>query len=249
VNGRSMAKLTILSHNVFWFQGKPFESAEPGEHDEKIADELAAFYRGVGANVVCVQEVQSPRAADAMAERLGMAGAYCPGRTFPQYGGAVFGADVVDDSSRDGRTAQRFWQLARHAASGIEVCNIHLPSGRQEGRDRAPAIRVAELSDMLSVCGKTPDVLAGDFNERPGGAVGELLARHGYTDAAVAAGKPHLPTSMGGSRGDYLWLHERILHRLVGYEVPPREALAWTERPGKEYLSDHLPLWITLEPE
>ena len=141
---------------------------------------------------------------------------------------------------------QRFRQVVRlqHGGATISIANVHLPSGRQVGPERAAELRVAELRDMVDTLG-APDVITGDLNERPGGLVGDLLAGLGYRDAAVLAGQAHVSTNFGDGRGDYVWLHERVAERFVEYRVVPAEALA-TNAPGKSHLSDHLPVVVRM---
>ena len=88
------------------------------------------------------------------------------------------------------------------------------------------------------------DLLVGDFNKLPGGSVTQLLERYGYIDSAVFAGCPDVPTNIADGRGDYIWIHRKISNFLE-YHVMKKQDLACKNR-HKEYLSDHLPLWITV---
>ena len=91
-----------------------------------------------------------------------------------------------------------------------------------------------------------PDLVMGDFNEPPDGPVDKLLARGEYVDAAVHTGQTSRPTNLSGKRGDRIFVHARILHRLKAYGTLSAEDLA-LDSGGKTSLSDHLPLWIHLE--
>lgn len=247
-----MKPFLILSHNTFWFQGAPFPSDNPPEPDPNVLRRLCAIYRQVSPNVICLQEIQSQAAFAMVRDCLGMSGCYCPGTTLPQYGGAVFWRTGCGKPAQDCRQAahgnQRMWQVVEASAGGrrLLICNIHLPSHRQIGRAQAAAQRVAELQNLLRGCATQPEVIAGDFNEQPGGPAGAYLESQAYADAAVLAERAHLPTNTAAGRGDYLWLKRQDAGGLLAYNVVRQEDLAW-DQPGKQYLSDHLPLWITLK--
>ncbi len=188
----------------------------------------------------------------AVSECLGLPGEYCPGSTLAQYGGAVFwslpdGRAVLDSRSCAVAT-QRMWQVIEVDVGGqsLRICNIHLPSGRQLGQEQAALQRVAELDAMLRSCVPGPDIIVGDFNEKPDGPIGSFLARHGFVDAAVVAQRADGPTSIRGRRGDYIWLRRELAGRILAYGVTAKEDFS-CEDMGKEFLSDHLPLWINLE--
>jgi len=244
-------QLKILSHNTFWFQGAPYPMDEPGEPVMPILSALMGLYKAVGPDVVCLQEVQSERTFRLIADGLGMEGRFCPGSTLTQYGGAVLwkctGAYVVDSaSSKD--PPQRMWQIIEVSAGDgatLSLCNIHLPSARQLGRDASAKRRIEELSNVL-LGDDPPAIVVGDFNEQPGGPVAKYMSENGYRDAAALAGRAHLPTAPSGVRVDYIWVHSSLGDRVVEYGVMNREMLA-TDYPGKGYLSDHFPLWVTLE--
>jgi len=271
--------MQILSHNCYWFQGHPFDTDAPGAPHEEIFPALVALYRRIGADLVCLQEVQDEATSRRLAGELGMDGRFTPGGELLQYGGAVLwreggeaatrrvqvvgaaephdgpapgailkgaGGELVCDSGGADPPPQRMWQLIR-SASGLVVANVHLPSSRQLGRERAAAARVAEMESVLGA-DTSPDVVLGDFNEQPGGPVGRLLSSRGYLDAAVLHDCAARPTALGGGRGDQIWIREGLRGSLVEYTVPGAETLA-TGIAGKESLSDHLPLWVILDVE
>ena len=57
----SPATITILSHNVFWFQGVPFLTDRPGPPLTGVISGLLKLYRASAPDVVCLQEVQVPK--------------------------------------------------------------------------------------------------------------------------------------------------------------------------------------------
>ena len=162
-------RLKILSHNVFWFQGASFLTDKPGEPVTEILSSLAELYDTLRPDIICLQEIQSEITFHLVAAELGMAGAYCPGATFVQYGGAAFwkyrGTCVVDSQS-SAEVPQRMWQIIEVPvgdAEKLNVCNIHLPSARQLGQEASVKQRLKEISNVLrqDAC---PMVVVGDFN-------------------------------------------------------------------------------------
>ncbi len=252
-----MNTLTILSHNVYWFQGDSFAGDLPGPPQPAILTGLADMYRQVGADLLCLQEVQSMEAFRAISERLGMNGSHLPGGDLPHYGVASLWRAGRDASPRERRIRpQRMWQIVRvfdgsgrppieaRACGELTVCNIHLPSSRQLGNERAAHQRVAELAEAISVAPR-PAVVLGDFNEPPGGPVHRLLVREGYLDAAVLAGQAALPTTQGSGRIDVIWIRADLCGRLMEYGLSDSGRMA-TNLPDKRRLSDHCALWVRL---
>jgi len=241
--------MRIVSHNAFWFQGVPFTTDRPGAADEGVLAALVAVYRGLGPDVLAVQEIQDARTFDRLGGALGMAGTFCRGAELPQYGGGTFWRSgiLLADSRQAGAAPQRMWQVVRVPAGqeALVICHVHLPSGRQLGLSAAGARRRAELRTAM---GQTdpPGVVLGDFNEAPGGPLSGRLARAGYVDAADAAQDADRPTGPGGGRGDQIWVHRNLQGRLAGYGVLPAEAMG-AQQAGKQYLSDHFPVWIELD--
>ncbi|MBI3828714.1 MAG: endonuclease/exonuclease/phosphatase family protein [Planctomycetes bacterium] len=241
---------TLITHNAYWFQGMPFEGTAPGAPRAEIAAGLAKLYRKYGANALCLQEVQSNDAYAEIAVALGLEGQYRPGRTYAQYGGAVLWGQG-EAAANDGAAAapvERFWVKARLVlASGewLALANVHLPSGRQSSKDEAAQSRLAELRGMLGA-GPRPDVVAGDFNEPPGGGVQRLMEAEGYADLAVhfGHGETDTHTRKHARRIDYVWVREPLLKRARSYHVPEPAELALG---GGRYLSDHLPVVASFE--
>ena len=248
-----MSTLTVLSHNVFWFQGVPFPSDRPPEPDVEVLQRLCAIYRALHPDVICLQEIQSRKTFERVSGTLGMSGCYCPGTALPQYGGAVFwrgdGGREVRNSQEAAVKTQRMWQMVevQGGVGGVQICNIHLPSDRQLGPERAAAQRKAELEESIRNCGAGLDLIVGDFNEQPAGPIAVCLEQNGYLDAAVVSEHADFPTTIGGGRGDCIWISRKMGgDRMLTHGVARRQDLACMDT-GKSYLSDHLPLWITLE--
>lgn len=246
-----MQAVTILSHNTFWFQGAPFPTDIPPEPEAEVLKRLCAIYKEIKADVICLQEIQSRDAFEIVSGQLEMPGCYCPGTMLPQYGGAVFWrpgqGSLAYDSQTASRATQRMWQIVdiNNGDSRLRVGNIHLPSSRQLGPQDAQQQRIAELGDAISIREIRPDVILGDFNEQPGGRIDEFLKSYAYIDAAVLTERADMPTNLGAGRGDYVWIKKQHERRLVTYNVMQKTKLA-CQILNKEYLSDHLPLWITL---
>ena len=247
-----MKQLTVLSHNAFWFQGVPFPTDRPPAPDVEVLKRLCAIYREVNPHVICLQEIQDRETFEMVSEHLGMSGCYCAGTTQSQYGGAVLwhphGGRRIHSSQESAVKTQRMWQTVEVEGDDycLRICNVHLPSQRQLGGERAAAQRIAELQDLIRSCEPGLDLIVGDFNEQPGGPVGECLARHGYVDAAVLADRTDAPTSIGEGRWDYAWIKRQIGDCVLTYDVAGQQALACGDT-GKQHLSDHFPLWITVE--
>jgi endonuclease/exonuclease/phosphatase family metal-dependent hydrolase len=246
-----MKRLTILTHNAFWFQGVPFPTDRPGRPLPGIMEALVEIYRRLGADVLCVQEIRDEETFGRLAAALRMAGGYTPGGVLSQYGGAALWRQgrFLEDSRLQEPRPQRMWQLADvWAGQGppIRVCNVHLPSSRQLGAG-AEGQRLKELSCVIEREVR-PGVVLGDFNEPPGGPVCQYMAGKGYSDAAALTGQGFRPTGLGDGRGDYIWVERTLRQALMEYGAMPKHLTA-ANHAGREYLSDHLPVWITLDPE
>lgn len=248
-----MASCTVLTHNMFWGQGVPFASADPGDPVPCIVSGLAQIWKQRDPDVLCLQEVQSERAFNTVrtaiaALGLPADGAYTAGYEYPQYGGALFhrnGRIVTDSNASDARP-HRMWQLADipFGSDRLRIANVHLPSNRQLPPEQSAVKRVDELRDMLGIAGQ-PDLICGDHNERPGGGVTQFLTSRGYRDVAEITGDSSGSSLSGPKRIDYIWVSDRIADRVTGYGVIPAYELAVTCA-GREYLSDHLPLWVRI---
>ncbi len=247
-----MKKFTVLSHNVFWFQGAPFLTDRPPTADAQILKRLCGIYQKIDADVICLQEIQDRETLEAVARELGMMGCFCPGTALPQYGGGLLWhrdrGSPMHNSLGSRVHTQRMWQTLEVPGinSSVRIGNVHLPSSRHLGQEGAKAQRLAELEELIGSVEGDLDVIAGDFNEWPDGPVCKCLERHGYVDAAVLSGRPTVPTNLGEHRGDYIWVKRELSDCLLTYDVVGKETLA-CNLADKLYLSDHLPLWITVE--
>lgn len=247
-----MKQLTVLSHNAFWFQGVPFPTDKPLAPDGELLKRLCAIYREVNPDIICLQEIQDRKTFDMVSEHLGMPGCYCAGTTLPQYGGSVLWHPHVGRQIRDSQGAklktQRMWQAVEVDGNNLclRICNVHLPSARQLGAERAAAQRIAELQDLIRSCEPGLDIIVGDFNEQPGGAASEYLERCGYVNVTTLSGRADVPTNIGAGRGDHIWIKRQMASYVVTYDVAAKQELACGDT-GKQYLSDHLPLWITVK--
>ncbi len=242
-------QLTILSHNAFWFQGAPYEPPLPGAARAEIAERLAALYRRMPPDVVCLQEVQDKAAFEMIKRLLDMEGVYCSGAEHPQYGGAVFWR-----SGRPGLNAfaaglhpQRMWQVAETNGRlpACSIANVHLASWRQLGEEAAACSRIDDLNGLLQTVPR-PLVIAGDFNEGPQGTATAFLMQHGYLDTAVLTGQEIASTGVNKDRSDQVWVHESIADRVTSLVFGSWDDLD-ARALGLKSLSDHLPLWTTLD--
>jgi endonuclease/exonuclease/phosphatase family metal-dependent hydrolase len=246
---------TILSHNIYWFQGQPFDGGDPDGANPAIAPALADVWQHRAPDVICLQEVPDRNAFDQARTELSLrnmpaTGTYRPGSLYPQYGGALFyqNGHVVADSSNSLADVHRVWQAVQIETTDrnrLLIVNVHLPSKRKLGQEEAAKRRVLELERMLDIVGDA-DVVAGDLNEQVGGGVNEILESRGFHDAAVVSGQGDLPSSLSGRRGDYIWLNDRASDKLVGFGNIPADGITSVE-PGIEHLSDHLPLWAVID--
>ena len=249
-----MGQFTLLSHNVFWFQGMPFPTDQPPKPDTQILQRLCAIYRDLKPDVICLQENQSEETFRTVSEELEMPGSYCPGEELPQYGGATFWVSPrgkqIHSSRESALATQRMWQIIE--VGGVDFClrigNVHLPSQRQLGPQRSAAQRVAETLEAVNSCETGLDFIAGDFNEQYGGAVSECLEERDYVDAAAISDWIEKPTSIAGGRGDFIWMRKQASNSLLNYGVVGKRELECDDG-NKQNLSDHLPLWVTVEIE
>lgn len=231
--------MVIVSHNVFWLQGAPFEGTEPGEADEAVAGALCALYRRIGADMLLLQEVHSEAALRLLERSSGMKGTWVAGRVHAQYGVAALA---------EGPFEARGWREMGLEPSracmvlefeGVRMACVHLPSGRQEGKERAESLRVGELEAILEASG--PDVIAGDMNERPGGGVTRLLSDAGYVDV-VDERLGEAATNWVGTRGDYVWVKREMMERVASVRVAGGGEM---EAEGRR-LSDHWPVRLEI---
>lgn len=240
--------LTIVTHNTYWLQGMPFEGTSPGAANPEITAGLAGLYRTLQPDVLCLQEIQSAEAAAMLAQALDMAHHYRAGQTYAQYGGACCfrRGGVASEDAAAARRPERFWFKLSipDAAGALVICNVHLPSGRQSSPEAAAQARLDELRGMLEAPHR-PDIVCGDFNAPPGGALQAFMEAQGFADPAPAFGCGELDTHTRrhARRIDYVWVRNALMPRVTNYAVAEPAALAL---PGGGYLSDHLPVAVIL---
>lgn len=240
--------LSIVSHNVLWFQGYPFEGDQPGEPDDRVLEALLALYEEHEPDLLCLQEVQDAATTDRVKEALRFEGHHTPASAHPRYGGGIFwrvGRVATDSSTMPG--AQRMWQILempRPEGPALRVANVHLTSDKMAGADEAGSIRLDEIEAVLSAV-PGPQIIAGDFNEGPGGSVADFLERRGYNDVAEVTGYEIESTGAGKPRSDQIWIAAGLEDSIDHFEYGTWTKLE-TTIPGKRYLSDHLPLFLRL---
>ncbi|GMW02304.1 MAG: hypothetical protein AMXMBFR84_34400 [Candidatus Hydrogenedentota bacterium] len=253
-----MSIFSLVSHNVFWFQGSPFAPEQPGMPDPAIMLDLLRLYQVHSPDVYCLQEIQDIVCFDLLRKHLAMNGAFCSGRKRPQYGGAIFWSHGrhISDSSGHEPAPHRMWQVAEVMTRGnpiIRLANVHLTSARYLAQDEAAIERVAEIESLLKA-GEV-DIVAGDFNEGPRLGVALRLEAAGYVDAAVVSGVSLESTGVGKSRSDQIWLRGDWASHVESFGYVDWDELRISGNSAKTFqakgnhaghLSDHLPLWLKL---
>jgi len=91
-----------------------------------------------------------------------------------------------------------------------------------------------------------PGLVCGDFNEPPGGGVQQLMEARGFVDLAprFGFGAADTHTSKRSRCVDYIWAQAALVPRVKSFRLAEPAELALD---GGRYLSDHLPLVVTLE--
>ena len=134
--------MTLLSHNVFWFQGVPFETDRPGDPCIEIMESLISLYRRIGPDVLCLQEVQRQAVFDEVARRAGYDGHYTEGSTLRPYGGAMlWRKGRVVETSTQGDGTQRVVEMGRatRATPDIVMGDLNEPPDGEVDRLLAEA--------------------------------------------------------------------------------------------------------------
>lgn len=238
---------------------------------------IAAHLRAEGADVVALQEVQWHQARR-IARTLGARSVdwgfkHWPLRTWPE-GMAIIGVTV--EARGTTRALSHGWKLwswrrrilqvariAPPASPDWTLVNVHLTPHGQIG------LRAVETATVLEVVAAStePVVVAGDFNERPDGAVHRQLATAGLRDGWAVrlvpestgdgpeAGRPQRrpdpwPTNWHGwTRGttepptrqlDYVYATAGV--HMLDVRTPPLDDLARFAA-----ISDHLPVTAVFE--
>ena len=245
------AMLTIVTHNAYWFQAHPtLWPEERARAVPEVLDALAGVYAAQQPDLVCLQEVPDEQAARALAQRLGMAYVFAPGRVRREYGSAVLtplaAAEVSVVTDQLG-PAERSWLRAvvpTDDGEDFSVMAAHLPSNRFAPFEQAELQRVAELRCAMAAFGQA-DVVMGDFNSRAADAPCQFMREQGYVDASDAAGKAELKARFD-VRVDYIWVREAVADRVVDYWVLGPEQCSADLGGQRRCLSDHLPQVVVL---
>lgn len=221
---------------------------------------VAAHAAAVGADVLVLQEVQWHQARR-LARHLGArsrrwAFKHWPVRTWPE-GMAVIGVTLpVRARGRALTHRWRPWSWRRRIMVVGTVAGLRLLLVDLHLSTRPPEARRAEVDAALwrVAAHAGPAVVAGDLNERPGGAVQEALVAAGLRDAWLASGGDPAggftnwrgwepgTTRPPTKRIDYVWASTGIDVVEVSLPAPGDPGFGTFAR-----LSDHLPLTAVLE--
>ena len=235
--------MTLVSHNAYWFQGAPsLWGQERAQAHPRVVDALAALYRRLAPDVLCLQEVPSEDITRRLAGDLGMQAVFAVGGKRTAYGGAVlwhgFEAEIEDLTQiRGGPAFERMCLVLRSTGpEGLTIVNVHLSSNRFAADGDGDTVRLSELETLFAAC-PMPDVVVGDFNAAVGGNVYNSMTARGYVECGTQACLMMTPRER---RVDYVWIHPST--RLES--VPPAiEASHFgLENDSSAQLSDHPPI-------
>lgn len=243
----SAMTITLISHNTYWFQGAPsLWGQERTQAHPRVLHALAALYRRLAPDVLCLQEVPSNDVATRLARDLNMQVAFAQGGARTQYGGAVlwrgFEADAEDLTRAGGGTAFERMCLGLRGAGpeGLNIVNVHLSSNRFAPDGEGDRVRLAELAALFASC-PAPDIVVGDFNATPGGTVYTSMATRGFVECGTQACREVVPKKR---RVDYVWIRsatrletEPLLFEPSGFELDADSGIQ---------LSDHPPVAVHL---
>jgi endonuclease/exonuclease/phosphatase family metal-dependent hydrolase len=239
-----------VSLNVYWLQGYPHEADMPGPPNERIVDELAALLHSADADALCLQELQDADVYARLSAGAGMEGAWIPGGEEPHYGGAVLWrrGQLLGSSSRVSPPARRVWLNASipFGTDTLSICCVHLVSNKMGGAQAEP-LRERDLQSLLTHAGEA-DIIAGDFNEGPGGGASAMLDDAGFVDAAEHTSYACCSTGIKKPRSDQIWVRRTAASRIADFGVVSWERFR-APCAGKAFLSDHLPLWLDMRKE
>lgn len=238
--------MRILTLNAFWFQGVPYAGSDPGDPRPEIVEGIRRKLVGTTADVLCLQEIQSPRAFEGLSEVFGSAGwvhgLYEPGYELRPYGVAVLSRLPLEKLGGSCDCApgeiQRAYLCFR--AGGRTLVNSHLPSGRQLGPEASARKRASEVATIADRHG-VPDVWCGDFNERSGGDVEAWFERSGFVDAGSSMPEDHPYWEF--RKIDFIRVRRELLPSSRGFSFLPRDEFLG---PEGQPLSDHYPIWVDI---
>lgn len=264
--GRIAPAMTIrvLTWNLLGCRGFPRDAGGPVAFPEVQPGLLAALATRLAAwriDLAILQETPPEAAVREVARQAGMQAAYFPaqvagGTTWPfGFPGAVLARcplhDVHDRAAAvrtpgDARF-HRHWGTvtAQLAGAPLRLAGTHL-CANWGGVDRE-ATRLAELDLLLA--DEPVELIAGDFNSRPGEAPPARMRAAGWRDAWQEGGGAGdgltSDTRQRMQRIDYLWLAAQAPWRVRGVQVP--DDLLVQMDGGEVLLSDHFPVLAELE--
>lgn len=194
-------------------------------------DRVADVIRRIGPDAAALNEVRRGHARR-LARLTGLHVTFGETLRRPRYGNAVL-SKQRPTALRSARftvvpPAEPRGMVAVTLVSGLVVAAVHLGLSREE-RDR-------QSSELLAaVEGATPLIVAGDFNERPGGPAVQLLGAHlrDSFDGTDAQEDPTFPATDPRIRIDYVFVSPDI--RVVSAAVL------------QDVASDHLPVVVDVE--
>ena len=241
--------MKILSNNIYWLQGYPSASNAPDPAKPSVLKELINIYQQINPDIVCLQEIQDQKTFEMLRDALHKSGVYCPGNNFPSYGGACFATTVntLNNSSMNKDNSDRFWLMAQLASGPktFTLMTLHLPSNLSRDHESATQKRQEELNSILH--DHTPDIICGDFNQRPNNQLSEFMDSHSYCDAAVITNNQDLSSCpKTGTRIDHFWVKKEHAHKINSLSnVAPMHFRSHAE--DRMYISDHLPIILDID--
>ncbi|PCJ57603.1 MAG: hypothetical protein COA79_15265 [Planctomycetota bacterium] len=241
--------MKIITNNIFWLQGYPSPNNAPDEPEILILKELVELYSNIQPDILCLQEIQNDKTFQLINSSFNMKGLYTKGKAKPHYGGAIFSDYIehIDNSNASDLDVERFWELVsfNDNKSSIEILNLHLPSDRFNENEKAHDKRCSELESILSK--SNPDIICGDFNQRPNKQLTKIMNNSGYYDVAEHTHNQDLATCpKSGTRLDYFWIKTEHLIKVQSLDtIFPNKF--YSKVANRIYISDHLPLILNID--
>ena len=244
--------ITLITHNVYWFQGCPRRWSDDQRRPHPgVVEEFVRLYEELRPDVLCLQEVPSRQVVDTLQTHLDMDGHYVPGGIRTEYGGAVLWRDLevsTQDLSRTvvcpDRVFERMCMQVQIPVQGkiLNLVNVHLSSDRYAPERVGEPIRMAEVRALFSV-NPGAEVIVGDFNATPDSPVHRYMEDQGLVDLGLGDEE----NSVDGKRIDYIWVAEKCRSAAVGYRMMTEDEIRCREAPPPAGLSDHCPVIAQLE--
>lgn len=256
--------IRVLTFNLLGCRGFPRDAGGPVAFSTVQPDLLAALAARLttwSVDIAILQETPPEPAVREVARLAGLQAAYFPaqataGAEWPfGFPGAVLARvplSAACDRAATVRTAgdarfHRHWGTvtATVASAPLRLAGTHL-CANWGGVDRE-ATRLAELDALLAA--EAVDLVAGDFNSRPGEAPPARMRAAGWRDAWLEGGGAGdgltSDTRQRIQRIDYLWLAAAAPWRVRTVQVV--EDLLVRVDGGEVLLSDHFPVLAELE--